>query len=229
MNLWQSFLKISLWVASIGLMVASSGMDGAYLAKLMPDRWTWLGLVLNTVADVTSELGMYWYGRLQMDASSTKRKRAKWILVGQVVLVGYAWLFGWRQLVPIIAKVDPTAPWMAWVGAAFIPAALIVVGYTQSLLAGRIEVAKADTGTPTETPKLADAPKVTPVEQEPVPELTPEERRERVTELWRANPMLTQAQVAETVGATRSTIGNDYRTLAEAGVLRRNGHGVEVN
>ena len=139
MNLWQKFLKVSLWLASIGLMVASSGLDGAYLAKLMPEKWGLLGLVLNTVADITSELGMYWYGRLTMDKSLTKRKGAKWILVGQVILVGYAWLFGWRQLVPIVEKVDPNAPWMAPVGAAFIPAALVVVGYIQSLLAGRIE------------------------------------------------------------------------------------------
>lgn len=153
MNLWQQLLKVSLWLASIGLMLASSGLDGAYLAKLMPDGWAILGLVLNTVADVTSELGMYWYGRLRMDKSSTKKKGAKWILVGQVVLVGYAWLFGWRQLVPIIAQVDPDAPWMAWVGAAFIPAALIVVGYIQSLLAGRIETVKVDQAAEVSEPK----------------------------------------------------------------------------
>ena len=139
MNAWAWFLKASLWIASAGLMVASAGLDGAYLSKLMPDRWGWLGLVLNLVADVTSELGMYWYGRLRMDRSLPKRKKANGILVGQVILVGYAWVFGWRQLVPIVERVDPGAPWMAPVGAAFIPAALIVVGYIQALLAGRIE------------------------------------------------------------------------------------------
>lgn len=142
MNLWQGLLKISLWLASIGLMVASSGLDGAYLSKLMPPGWAWVGLVLNAVADVTSELGMYWYGRLQMDRSVVKQRRAKWLLVGEGVLVGYAWLFSWRQLVPIIAKVDPNARWMAPVAAAFIPSALIVVGYVQALLAGRIEAEK---------------------------------------------------------------------------------------
>jgi hypothetical protein len=162
MNLWQSFLKVSLWLASIGLMVASSGLDGAYLSKLMPDGWAWLGLVLNTVADVTSELGMYWYGRLQMDKSSIKRKRSRWILIGQVVLVGYAWLFSWRQLVPIIAKVDAGARWMAPVGAFFIPAALIVAGYIQSLLAGRIE---NDTKVTQSEPK--QEPVVEPIELEP--------------------------------------------------------------
>ena len=141
-RLWNRLLQASLWLASIGLMVASSGLDGAYLAKLMPDGWAGLGLVLNTMTDITSELGMYWYGRLQMDRSSNKRKRARWLLVGQVVLVGYAWLFSWRQLVPIIARVDPGAGWMAPLAAAFIPAALVVVGYIQALLAGRIEAAR---------------------------------------------------------------------------------------
>lgn len=230
MNLWQSFLKISLWVASVGLMVASSGLDGAFLTKLMPPGWAWLGLVLNTMTDIVSELAMYWYGRLQMDGSSAKRKRSKYLLVGQVVLVGYAWLFSWRQLLPIVRQVDPVAAgWLAPVAAAFIPVALIVVGYAQALLAGRIEVPKADIKTPMETPKIADGPEAMPSEPEQVPELTPEARRERVIELWRDNPMLTQAQIAEAVGTTRSTIGNDYRTLAEAGVLHRNGHGVEVN
>jgi len=34
--------------------------------------------------------------------------------------------------------------------------------------------------------------------------------------------------VAEQLGAARATIGNDYRALALAGIVRRNGHGVEV-
>lgn len=157
MNVWKWFLKASLWIASAGLMGASAGLDGAYLAKLMPPGWGALGLVLNLVADVTSELGMYWYGRLQLDRSKKKAKRSVGILVGEVILVGYAWLFGWRQLVPIIAQVDPDAPWMAWIGAAFIPIALIVVGYIQSLLAGRIETettaGQAETETAQPEPK----------------------------------------------------------------------------
>jgi hypothetical protein len=163
-NLWQKFLKVSLWIASAGLMVASSGLDGAYLSKLMPERWAVLGLVLNFVADVTSEIGMYWYGRLRMDKSSLKKKGAIGILVGQGILVFYAWLFGWRQLVPIVARVDPTALWMAPAGAAFIPLALIVVGYTQALLAGRIETVKNTQNTTTEIEK----------EEEPQPIAQPE-------------------------------------------------------
>jgi len=71
-RVWQQFLQSSLWLASVGLLLSSSGIDGAYLAKLMPPGWGVLGLVLNTVSDIASEVMMYWYGRLQMDASSTK-------------------------------------------------------------------------------------------------------------------------------------------------------------
>jgi len=64
--------------------------------------------------------------------------------------------------------------------------------------------------------------------QTPMAELTPAERQARALELWQADPRLTQAQVAEQLGAARATIGNDYRALALAGIVRRNGHGVEV-
>jgi hypothetical protein len=198
---WQGFLRISLWVASIGLMISSSGLDGAYLAKLMPPGWGLLGLVLNTVADVTSELGMYWYGRLQMDKSSTKRKKAKWLLAGQVILVGYAWLFSWRQLVPIIAQVDPDAPWMAFIGAAFIPSALLVVGYVQALLAGRIENEKVD---------AAMESSAVQVEPEPAPVAVTEKwgtaRKadfERVRGKWNGNGEMNEEQLESELAADK--------------------------
>lgn len=231
---WNRLLQASLWLASIGLMIASSGLDGAYLAKLMPTGFAWLGLLLNTMTDLTSELGMYWYGRLQMDRSSTKQKRARWLLVGQIVLVGYAWLFSWRQLVPIIAKVDPGAWWMAPIGAAFIPSALIVVGYTQALLAGRVEDVKATakvapvdaklaSEAPTEPPTVTAEPPMTPTIDKPVPSLDTEARRERVLAAMLADEPPTQAELADRLAVSRSTIGNDVARLRQAG--RLNGQG----
>lgn len=136
---WQNFLRVSLWLASAGLMLASSGLDGAYLAKLMPLGFGWLGLVLNTVSDVTSELIMYWYGRLQM-GSKTKRRLARWLLAPQVLLVGYAWLFGWRQLLPIMRELESADySWLSMVAAGFVPVGILAVGFTQAILAGKIE------------------------------------------------------------------------------------------
>jgi hypothetical protein len=63
------------------------------------------------------------------------------LLVGEVALTGFAWLFGWRQLLPIVTALEgpQVAQWLAPVLAAFTPALLIAAGYTQALLAGRIE------------------------------------------------------------------------------------------
>ena len=144
-KIWAWFLTASLWIVSMGLMAASSGIDGAYLEKLMPLGWGILGQVLNTMSDIASEIIMYWFGRLQMDASAAKRKRAKWLLLAEFVLVGFSWLFGWRQLLPILAQLEgKDAVWLAPLMAAFTPAALISIGYAQALLAGRIEKSESE-------------------------------------------------------------------------------------
>jgi len=158
--IWQGFLSISLWLASIGLMLASSGIDGAYIAKLMPPHFEWLGLVLNTVSDIASEVMMYWYGRLQMDQSKVKQKKSRWVLIVVGLLTGYAWLFSWRQLLPPLRAIEErAATWLAPIMAAFVPISLAGIGYVQALLAGRIEKERA-----------ASEPKANPEPAEPVVE-----------------------------------------------------------
>jgi len=214
---WNGFLKISLWLASIGLMIASSGVDGAYLAKLMPLGFGWLGLVLNTVSDVSSEIMMYWYGRLQMDASSAKRKGARWLLAVNGLLVGYAWLFSWRQLLPIVRQIEQgAAEWLAPLMAAFIPVALVGIGFAQALLAGRIETVK-------ETPKAAKLDNTPPIEQEQDAELSTDALREQVLDAMLADEPPTQAALAERLGVSRSTVGYHVKALREVGKL--NGQG----
>lgn len=129
----------SLWLISLGIMATSAGIDGAYMAKLMPPI---LGYALNAVSDIASEVLIYWYARLKQYPKNTKRHRMAWgLLVGEVLLTGFAWLFGWRQLLPIITAIEGAdiARWLAPVLAAFTPTLLIAAGYTQALLAGRIE------------------------------------------------------------------------------------------
>ena len=130
----------SLWFVGFGLMLASSGIDGAYMAKLMP--WPWLGYVLNTVSDIGSEVLMYWFGRLRQYPKNTKRYKMAWgLLVAEIILTAFAWLFGWRQLPPIVTSIEgaQAGAWLAPVFAAFTPVSLVAVGYAQALLAGRIE------------------------------------------------------------------------------------------
>ncbi len=54
------------------------------------------------------------------------------------------------------------------------------------------------------------------------------ERYSRELELWRADPLLTQAGVAERLGMSRQTVGRDFAEMSAMGMVKRNGQGVEV-
>lgn len=137
-------LDNSLWLVGLGLMIASSGVDGAYMTKWMPPGASWLGYVLNTVSDVAGMVLMYWYGRIlqtRQNESGGKRKLqlSRALLVAEVLAVGYSWLFSWRQLLIVLPQVEAQATrWVAPLAAGFIPLLLAAVGFAQSLLAGRI-------------------------------------------------------------------------------------------
>ena len=142
---WAALLSASLWLVALGLMLASSGLDGAYLARWMTDLpgiggAALLGYVLNTTADVAGLVLTYWYGRLQLDQSATKRKRSAILLVAELIATGYSGFFSWRQLRLVLPAVEgDAARWVAPVSAGFIPLLLAFIGYAQALLAGRIE------------------------------------------------------------------------------------------
>ena len=124
----------SLWLAAIGLMLASSGLDGVYLGKLMPADWAWLGLVLNTMADVSGLILTYWYGRLQQERSVKKRRLARVLLAAEIIAVGYSWFFAWRQLLAVMPAVEAAGyRVLAPIAAGFIPLLLAFIGYAQSL------------------------------------------------------------------------------------------------
>jgi hypothetical protein len=134
----------SLWCIGILLMLASSGLDGAYMARWQPEQMAWLGYVLNTVADCGGMLLSYWYGRLQMDRSVVKRRRSRVLLIGEGIAIAYSWFFSWRQLLIVLPAIEGGATaWVAPVTAGFVPLLLAAIGYTQALLAGRIESATA--------------------------------------------------------------------------------------
>ena len=147
MTAW--LMQNSLWLVGLGLMLASSGIDGAYMARWMTDLpgiggAAALGYVLNTTSDVAGMVLMYWFGRFRMDRSSTKRSMARFLLGAEAIAVLYSWLFGYRQLRIVLASVETDALWVAPVAAGFIPLLLAFVGYAQALLSGRIESDPAD-------------------------------------------------------------------------------------
>jgi hypothetical protein len=155
MNLWTWFLSASLWIVMIGLMLASSGLDGKYIASWMSPGAQWLGYVLNTVSDVASVFVMYWYGRLQQSRSSTKRRLSSHLLAFEKISIAYSWLLSWRQLRMRLYEVEVATlsarlsgselatvievELAAFLFAGLVPLSLVGVGYAQSLLAGRME------------------------------------------------------------------------------------------
>jgi hypothetical protein len=136
-------LTNSLWLVGLGLMLASSGIDGAYMARWMPAGFAWLGYVLNTTADVSGMVLTYFFGRFQQDRAKGKRRLALFLLPADLVAALFSWFFSWRQLLIVLPTVEPLAyQWVAPIAAAFIPALLIFIGYAESLLAGRFETAQ---------------------------------------------------------------------------------------
>lgn len=161
-SLWQTILANSLWLVGLGLMLASSGIDGAYMAQWMQPNAHALGYILNTVSDIAGMTLMYWYGRLAQTPRNAKggaliRFMSRFILAAEIVAVGYSWFFSWRQLrrvmygvesMPLAGKFGSTLAGaveveiVAAIAAGFIPLLLAFVGYAQSLLAGRIDDAR---------------------------------------------------------------------------------------
>lgn len=131
----------SLWLVGAGLMLASSGLDGVYMAKWMPTDWWPLGLVLNTVADVSNLTLMYWFGRFRQSPKGSKRYRlAAALLPAELVAVAYSWFLSWRQLRAVLPAVEPEHwRWVAPIAAGFIPLLLAFVGWAQALLAGKLD------------------------------------------------------------------------------------------
>lgn len=137
-RLRDDILNASLWLVSLGLMLASSGLDGAYMSKWMPGGWAWLGLVLNTMSDIAGMVIMYWFGRLQQ-SGRTKRRLSYALLLSEGVAIGYSWFFSWRQLRMVLPPLEPRDwEWVSAVAAGYIPLLLAFIGYAQSLLAGRV-------------------------------------------------------------------------------------------
>ena len=152
MRFWGRVKTNSLWLIGSGLMLASSGLDGIYMGKWMPDGIFWLGLVLNTMSDVANQVLMYWFGRLRQSPKNSKRYRlASALLPAEMVAVLYSWFFSWRQLRMVLPAIEPEHwRWVAPIAAGFIPLLLAFIGYAQSLLAGKldekpVEPAKAKT------------------------------------------------------------------------------------
>jgi len=132
---WLWLLGASLWLSGISLSVFSSGLDGEFLAGLLP--WRWMGYALNFAGDLSGEVLMYQFARTQREERhGSKKWRLSWvILVGSVLSMWYSWFFSWLQL--RLVMVNQPA-WIPAVSAAFVPCLLGIIGYTQALVESKI-------------------------------------------------------------------------------------------
>ena len=209
----RKFLKYSLWIVGFGLMLASSGIDGAYMSRMMPDEWEWLGLVLNTTADIAGMVLTYYYGVIRREnAKNTKKwKLARWLLLAEIFSVGYSWFFGWRQLLIVMIPIEGNATvWIAPIAAFFIPGTLGFIGFTESLLVDKPQ---------------DDTKKVQPKTQPAQPQEKKKEKMKlndtarKVLQSYSANPDATQTQVAQDIDVSRTTVANYLRKLESEGCL----------
>jgi len=132
----------SLWLVGLGLMLASSGLDGVYMAKWMPPLFAWLGLVLNTTADIANLVLAYWYTRFRQTTrkGSKRHQLAALLLPAEIVSVTYSWFFSWRQLRLVLPATEPQHwRWVAPIAAGFVPLLLAFIGWAQALLAGKMD------------------------------------------------------------------------------------------
>lgn len=232
----KAILKSSLWLVGLGLMLASSGIDGAYMSRIMPEGWGWLGLVLNTTADISGMVIMYFYGYIRREnAKNTKKwKLARWLLFAEVFSVAYAWFFGWRQLKIVMLPIEGDATfWIAPIAASFIPMTLGFVGFAQSLLVDESQDEPQPKATKTQPtkPKMQPAKVAQPKEEKKesnekslqVAKLN--ETAKGVLRSFAAKSDATQQQVADDIGVSRTTVSNYLSKLEQNGFLHKDKNG----
>jgi hypothetical protein len=113
----------------VGLMLASSGLDGVYMSMWMPSGWAWLGFVLNTMADISDLYLGHRAGRLIRSKDPIRRWGALAVFAGQLIAIIYSWFFGFRQLLRVFEVLEPTnTRALAFWAAGSIPLLLAVLG-----------------------------------------------------------------------------------------------------
>ena len=199
-------------------MLASSGIDGVYMAKWMPV--TILGFILNTVADVADMVMAHKYGKLQRKRSAEKRKWSLLLLAGEACAIGYSWFFSWLQLRIVLQPLEPQDyRWIAPIAAGFIPILLAFLGFAQALDDTSTDLLESEP----QAPAIA-------VKQEtpPMPGVELNERQIAIIETLRVNADANYTQIGKVHEVSRTTAKSDTETLIAAGRLRRNGNGWEV-
>lgn len=153
----MTFLRVILLAASVGLMIASSGLDGSYLSRAMGP---YFGYTLNTVSDIVSEVLMYAFARIRQTArKDSKAWKLSYILLGiNLCIVLYAWFFGWRELLITLPAVEgAAAAWVAPIMAGFVPIGILGAGIAQALVDGKFDQSSTTDAKPETTKRQKKA------------------------------------------------------------------------
>lgn len=123
-----------LFLIGLGLMIANNGTEGLYMSFWQPDKWGWLGIILNFMSDAAVWEIASQYAKMQRVADIDKRKKAKSLLWANVASVAFAWFFGWRQLRVVLVPIEgQDAAWVSMICAAFVPLVLMFIGRAHGL------------------------------------------------------------------------------------------------
>lgn len=95
-----------LMIMAMAVSLASSGIDGAYMSKMMTDPLWFTGYILNTVADIATFQLANWYGRLEQRGTGAHEWQIRRVLYGEYTAIAYSWLFSWRQLRPVLRAIE---------------------------------------------------------------------------------------------------------------------------
>ncbi len=228
-------------VSGMLLMLASAGVDGAFLSMWMSDGFGWLGYVLNLVADATGYVLSNAYGRLQNDEDDDKRKLSKVLLVGEFVNIAYSWLFSYLVLRdrfltiftrPIFGNVNTELEILAFVSAGFVPLTLTFLGYADSLNKTKPKKRQSTVKKSVSNLGKEDTDHATPVDALALANVARQAQADNVLDslltFYASNPRATQTDAAAAVSRSRQWVSGKLAELEAEGAIKRNGHGVEI-
>lgn len=229
MNNW--ILQNGLWIVGLGLMLSSSGIDGAYLCRIMPDNWQWLGLVLNSVADIAGLALTYFYGMLRRSnpKGSKRYKMSNVLLFAEAFAVLYSWFFSWLQLRIVMLPIEGESTlWIAPIAAFFVPGLLAFIGFAQSLMIEKADVKATQvasdkaqvTQVAVKVAQVALQPKASKVKVAPL-----NATAKAILQGYADNPDATKTEIAKVVEVSRTTVSNYVGKLKLAGNLREGDNG----
>jgi hypothetical protein len=218
-RLWEWIDRNALMLTALTLSISASGIDGAYLSRLMAPGLAFTGYLLNTVSDVATLVLANWYGRLEFSGTGASKKAIRRVFYSEFVAIAYSWLFSWRQLRPIVRELETVnnepllsalgaSQWglieveiIVFVMAGFVPVTNAALGYAQALRDGKFQKQERAGKTGESTGKIEERTGKTAEGADKIEERRPAgwqgmSKADRIHYLIEERPELSQASIA---------------------------------